>query len=68
MILQDKQWEFSSMNKGEIVKYSKKEHTCIDGWIKEGDEALLVLGGIIKEAHLHPNLKNYVIPIIEDEH
>lgn len=34
MLLQEKNWEFIELNKGETVKFSKKEHCCIDGWVK----------------------------------
>ena len=67
MNLQEKPWEFANINKGQKVKYNKKQYTCIDGWVKEGNEALLVLGGIIKDGNMHPNLKNFVIPITQDE-
>lgn len=62
MVLQDKKWEFNNLNNGQIVKFSKKDFVCIDGWIKEGAQSLLVLGGLKRDNHQHPNLKNFVIP------
>lgn len=66
MILQDKVWELTNLNIGSIVKFNKKEYNCIDGWIKDGENALLVLEGIKRDGHLHANLKNYVIPCGDD--
>lgn len=55
------------INTNEIVKYCKKQYTCIDGWIKEGDDALLVLKGIKRDGHMHPGLKNYVVAWQQEE-
>ena len=54
------------LNEPSTVIYSKKEHTCIDGWIKEQAQALMVLTGIKRDNHFHANLKHYVVPYQRD--
>ena len=49
------------------VEFLKKDFTCIDGWIKEKEKGLLLIEGLRKgNGQLHPNLKNYVIPMPKD--
>lgn len=67
MILQEKKWNFIVPVQKKIEKFAKKDYVCIDGWIKEKEEAIIVLEGLGKEGEdgniiRHPNLKNYVIP------
>ena len=50
-----------------MEKYTKKDFYCIDGWVKEQQQVIVILQGLIKlteDGHFfaHPNLKNYVIP------
>ncbi len=67
MLLQDKKWEFRNLNNRQVVNFSKKDFVCIDGWIKEGAQSLLVLGGLKRDSHQHPYLKNFVIPYSAEE-
>lgn len=62
MVLQEDKWEIVFGEEREVV-FSKKEYTCVDGWIKEKENALLLIEGLTKNTGPHPNLKNYVIPI-----
>lgn len=66
MILQEKKWNFV-MPDEKIQKFVKKDYVCIDGWIKEKDDVIMILEGLMRESQegnimKHPNLKNYVIP------
>lgn len=69
MILQERPWKFMlKIGEKNVQKFAKKEHVCIDGWIREGETVLMVLEGISREGEQgsqeisHPNLKNYSIP------
>lgn len=70
MLLQENKWEFV-LPDNKLVEYNKKEYTCMDGWIKEKAQAILVVEGLKREINgqyaLHQNLKNFVIPVVEDE-
>lgn len=46
-----------------MIVYNKKEYNRIDGWVNEGEEAVLVLEGVKRDGHMHANLRNYVIPL-----
>jgi hypothetical protein len=69
MLLQESRWEFVLPQK-KIIEYAKKEYTCIDGWIKDQDKAIVILETLKREKannqHItHQNLKNFVIPYVE---
>ena len=49
------------------LQYHKKEHHCMDGWIKEAETALVVVEGMKRDGHMHANLKNYVLPLQDNE-
>lgn len=39
----------------------------MDGWVKEEDNVLLVLGGIQRDGKMHANLKQFVVPLSDEE-
>lgn len=73
MLLQENRWEFV-MPRRKLIEYSKKEHTCVDGWIKEQQKAIMLVEGIRRPTPtgnyiLHQQLRNFVLPCLdESEH
>lgn len=71
MILQEKKWSFV-MPDEKIEKFVKKDFVCIDGWIKQREDVIVIVEGLVREGQegnsvKHPNLRNYVIPFsLED--
>ena len=47
MILQEKKWNFV-MPDEKIQKFVKKDFVCIDGWIKEKDDVIMILEGLMR--------------------
>lgn len=54
-----------------MVEYSKKEQTCVDGWIKEQEKVIVLVEGLRRMATtggftVHQQLKNFVIPYTDE--
>ena len=65
MFLQEKKWEFV-FSDNKRVQYDKKEHRCVDGFIKDSKEVVFLLDGLVRDGQRHANIKNYVIPYADD--